>query len=393
MQLLEALLSSDVCVQLPADGQEVKAHLSAAQVAKVFTDHVPGVRNFLFRQQRGQHVLKFLQVAYAEGWSAFRGTSLDHHLKWLMRLIVHYGHGGKPGAGQYLSDVAEAFMDCQAVQARVVERIGLKIRGVTTTFRGLVIALVGEYKTMAVKMLAAERISQGKAHDDATPTHYENRLTADLGQQLGLNADDVRRATLDEHARARFGKLSTFDVQAASARARELFDLEALLQALVSELNSFSAESPPESLPQLFLDWASENITQKHLVFDEETCTRIDVDRVLAMGVLEMLFLGRLVVHTSEVYRDVKLSDLFIPQQIEQPAEVAISNISAPLPLTDEDKVLVISNSTGQKRDGSQHGMDLVGFMMALASPLSLMAMLGNLFGAVCRTKSPEKVA
>lgn len=311
-QLVERFLSSEVQVQLPVDGEEVKAQLTAAQVAKVFTDHVPGVRKFLFRQQRGQYVLKFLQMAYKDGWSIFRGTALHDHLKWLMRLIVHYGHEGKSGAAQYLTEVAEAFMDCQAVQARVVERIGLQIRGVTTNFHGLVVALVGEYKTMALKMLAAERLMQGMAHDDATPTHYENRLTADLGQHLGLNADDVRRAELDEHSRSRFAKLRAHDeVHAAVVRCRELFDLEAFLKALVSELSSFSAASSSNSLPRLFLDWASENMTEKHVVFDEDTCTCIDVDCTLAMAILEVLFLGQLVGPADETYRGRALCDLF----------------------------------------------------------------------------------
>jgi len=289
-----------------------------------------------------------------------------------------------------LSEVAEAFMDCQAVQARVVERVGLRIRGVTTNFRGLVIALVGEYKTMALKMLAAERIAQGKAHDDATPTHYENRLTADLGQQLGINADDVRRAALDEHARARFGKLSTQDVQAASARTQELFDMEALLQALVSELNSFSASSTPDSLPRLFLEWASENMTEKHIVFDEETCTHIDVDSVLAMAVLETLFLGQLCALANETYREIKLCDLFIPQQMKQLSENSTSNTI--VYEADKDKVLVISDSAGHKC--TQDGMGLVGFLGALASPFSLMEMFGNLLlGAIWPGKSSSTVA
>lgn len=316
-QLIECLLSPQVQVQLPAESEEVPAKLKPAEVAKVFTDHVPGVGNFLFRQQRGQYVLKFIQIAYKDGWTAFQATPLHNHLKWLMRLIVHYGHEGKPGAAAYLTEVAEAFMDCQAVQARVVERVGLQIRGVTTNFRGLVMALVGEYKTMALKMLAAERIMQGKAHDDATPTHYENRLTADIGQQIGLNADDVRRAALDEHARARFSKLRPHDANLAAARARELFDLEAFLQALTSELNSFNASSAAESLPRLFLDWASEHISEKHVVFDEDTCTRVEVDCMFVMAVIEMLFLGQVDVLADETYRGHKLRELFGQHQME----------------------------------------------------------------------------
>lgn len=407
--LVERLLSPDVQVQLPACSEEVPAKLTATQVAKVFTDHVPGVQKFLFRQQRGQYVLKFMQMAYQDGWSAFRGTALHDHLKWLMRLIVHYGYEGKPGASQYLSEVAEAFMDCQAVQARVVERIGLQIQGVTTDFRGLVMALAGEYKTMAVKMLASDRIRQGKAHDDPTPTHYENRLTADLGQHLGLNADDVRRAGLDEHARARFAKLRPADAEAAAARARELFDVEALLQALVSELNSFSATSAPESLPRLFLEWASQNMTEKHIVFDEATFTHIDVDCVLVMAVLEKMFLGELTGTAHETYRGVDMERVFDAHQKESSApnctnDVVVNN-ETDLECCTNDVVIynetdsefctndvVINNETdlekandkvsmiiqSESKVSAQDGMGVIAVIGALVSSLSVTEIFGN---------------
>jgi hypothetical protein len=336
-RLVENLLSPEVQVHLPADGEEVEAKLSAAEVAKVFTEHVPGVGKFLFRQQPGQYVLKFVQVAYKDGWNAFRGTDLHDHLKWLMRLIVHYGYEGKPGASQYLAEVAEAFMDCQAVQARVVERIGLQIRGVAADFQGLLTALVGEYKTMSLKMLAAERLAQGRASDDATPTHYENRLTEDIGQLIGLNADDVRRAGLDEHARARFAKLRANDAQAAAVRCREMFDLDALLQATVSELNSFSESSVPNSMPRLFLNWVSRNMAEKHLVFDEETCTRVDVDCSLVLAIFEVVFLGELT-SADDNYRGASLQEIFVLTS-SQPSDVVVEVVdNAILPPSGENQ-------------------------------------------------------
>lgn len=421
-QLVECLLSEDTQVQLPSESEEVVATLTAAQVAKIFTNNVPGVQRFLFRGQQGQCVLKFLQIAYKDGWSVFRGTPLQDHLKWLMRLVVHYGHEGKPGAAQYLTEVAEAFMDCQAVQARVVERIGLKIRGVTTNFRGLVVGLVGEYKTWAVKMLAAERVAQGKAQDDATPTHYENRLTADLGFQLGLNASDVRRAELDEHARSRFPELKAHEMNAAAARARELFDVEALLHALVSELNSFSATSGPESLPKLFLDWASENMAEKHVVFDEETCTRVEVDCMLAMAVLEFVFLGQVGSLANETYRDTTIRDLFESAEVHETLatnapscssneeekeesaennefcssnetdtnEAAENNASTCMSnVVEAEQVLAITSSNSKVCSAAK--MSLFAIISEFSSPLNFINMLGSLYDAVFQALLPSE--
>lgn len=357
-ELVERMLSPEVQVQVPVSVEEVEAKLTSEQVAEVFTRHVPGVHNFLFRQQPGQHALRFMQSAYQDGFRAFKGTALEQHLKWLFRLIVHYGHEGKSDASQSLKEVAEAFMDCQAVQARVVERVGLQIRGVTANFHGLVTALLGEYKTVALKMLAVERIMQGKAHDDATPTHYENRLTADIGGLIGLNADDVRRAGLDEHAHARFAKLPADQAHLAAARCRELFDLDAFLQAFVSEVNSFSEQSSNNSLPRLFLDWVAQNLSEKHVVFDEDTCTHVDIDRTLAMAILEVLFRGRLVGMADEECRATKLRDIFhdsLMLPISETAQKDLMSEAQVAPCSDEDSCAVV-NSTPNLRESSQMG-------------------------------------
>jgi len=310
-QLREILLSPQVQVGAPLEAEDVPAYLSQDEVAEVFKRHVPGVEHFLFRQQYGQYSLQFMQTAYKDGLRAFQGTELHDHLMRLMRLVVHYGHEGKPGASGYLAEVAEAFMDCQAVQARAIERVGLMIRGVSSDFRGLVVSLIGEYKTWALKMLAAERLAQGFASDDLNPTHYENRLTADLGNQLGLNVMDVRRAELDVHANARFCRLGQTEADDAAARCRELFDMDALVSTFVDEVNSFCVNSPTDSLPHLFLNWASEHLTDKYSIFDEDTCMHVELSKSLALAIFEALFLGQTAAPATELHRGVPICELF----------------------------------------------------------------------------------
>lgn len=314
-RLAERVMSASVQSATPQDAEVPTARLSQQQVAAVFKRHVPGVQNFLFRQQRGQYSLNFLQVAYKDGFRAFKSTPLHEHFLGLFRLIVHYGHEDKDGASGYLVEVAEAFMDCQAVQARAVERIGLRIRGVSQDFRGMVVSLADEYKSWAVKMLAAEHLQQGVVQDDETPTHYENRLMADLGGKLGLNPADMRRARHDEHARSRFKPLNGRKAEAAMARCREHFDADAMVKAFAAEVNSFSSESPAESLPVLFLQWVSENLLEKHIVFDEETCSTVDIDVTFALSVLEVLFLGTTAAPAGECFRNAEVCYLFKAQQ------------------------------------------------------------------------------
>uniref|UniRef100_A0A7S2IR45 Uncharacterized protein n=1 Tax=Alexandrium andersonii TaxID=327968 RepID=A0A7S2IR45_9DINO len=141
--------------------------------------------------------------------------------------------------------------------------------------------------------------------------HLENRLTTDLGKHVGLDAVDVRRAELDEHARDRFPRLRGSQAAAAAARCRQLFDVEALLGALAAEIGGLAEDSSAESFPRAFLTWASEHMTDQHVLLDEETFSRIEVEQPLALAILETLFLGRPRAAAGELYRDKELQGLF----------------------------------------------------------------------------------
>lgn len=278
----------------------------------MFVAHVPGVRGFLYRQQHGVFCLDFIQEAYRNGLAAFRGTALEGHLTRLLRTVVHQGRDGRPGAAGHLAAVAEAFMDCQAVQARAIERAGLQIRGVAPDFRSAVVALVGEYKAVALRMLAAERLAAGVAFDaDGTPTHYENRLTADVGDDLGLDASDIRRARMDVHAASRFRRLAPGETPAVVDRCRELFDLDAMIKGLAAETSGLDADSASDSLPRLFLGWASESMTNLHALLDRDTQMRLEIGDSMLLAVLEVLFIGRSGSPPEELYRGEPLLGLF----------------------------------------------------------------------------------
>jgi len=65
----------------------------------------------------------------------------------------------------------------------------------------------------------------------------------------------------------------------------------------------------------LFLQWVSENLLEKHIVFDEETCSAVDIDVTFAISVLEVLFLGDTAAPAGECFRNVELRDLFKARQ------------------------------------------------------------------------------
>eukprot|EP00440_Ansanella_granifera_P004152 gb/GFBE01004504.1/.p1 GENE.gb/GFBE01004504.1/~~gb/GFBE01004504.1/.p1 ORF type:complete len:649 (+),score=158.00 gb/GFBE01004504.1/:1-1947(+) len=311
-RLQRRLLSPAVQLPMPGEATEEPLRLSEQEVEAVFERHVPGVRDFIYRQQPGVFSLKFMCGAYQEGLRAFAGTSLHKHLLWLFRRIVHDGHDDRPGASRYLREVAEAFTDCQAVQARIIEKLGLQLCGLGLDFKGHLVRLVGEYKAMAVKELAVQKCTELGGPDEYNdPAHYENRLIADLGEMVGLNQADIRQAKADSHAHQRFRPYTQPKREKAAAQLRSIFDLKALLKAFSAEVSSLGDESSTDSLPRVFIEWANEHMTQKHALLDEDTGLRVEVAEPLALAVFEAVFLGRPGCDQSEVYRNETLIGLF----------------------------------------------------------------------------------
>lgn len=302
--LAERLASPSVSLAAAVEATEEPARLSSEEVARVFISHVPGVRNFLYRDTPGQHSLQFIQQAYVNGLRKFQGTNLHGFYTGLLRLIVHHGHAGENGCAGHLCEVAEAFKDCQDVQARVIERVGLQIRGVLLDFRGHLVKLAGEYKLWALKMLAFEQTGSSNT------IHFENRCALELGDRLGLNKSDIQRAHHDEEVGRRFQRMNEPERRKLERRFRELLDVEALLRAVAAEMNSFNEDSVAESLPRQFLNWASESMAQPHLVLDD-TSSRIEVDSEMVLAILEYVFLGKTFAGGEELIQGAKIRDAF----------------------------------------------------------------------------------
>merc|ERR1712048_1557315 len=107
--------------------------------------------------------------------------------------------------------------------------------------------------------------------------------------------------------------LSVEEARAAARRCRELLDVDALVSAFMGEVNSFGPASAPNSLPNLFLSWASERLgAHAHIVFDEATLMDVRVERPLALAVLEDIFVGQPLPSRDETYRGEPLLARFI---------------------------------------------------------------------------------
>lgn len=213
---------------------------------------------------------------------------------------------------------------------------------------------------MAVMMLAYDRIERRMACDDGNPTHYQNRLTADLGDMLGLNMDDIRRARLDQHASNRFETLRGTMLSEAATRCRELFDVEAMVKAFMGEINSFSAKSPVDSLPRQFLTWAQGRLKEKYIVFDE-TAMNVEVDESFTIAAIEALFLGEPRSSAEEIFRGHKLCELFLPfreEEKQDQSEVQDSQAKQEhnnVRKTDTPPTAVTNNRAKKHKGGKRH--------------------------------------
>jgi hypothetical protein len=313
--LVDHLLSPAVQVPLPTEIPDEPQRLTEEEVRRLFVKHVPGVEKFLFRDLPGQYSLSFAIESYASGLRDYNKTPLGKHLLNLLRVVVHhcYDAPDSSSASRHLYDVAAAFRDCQAIQARTIETVGLQVLGITADFRGLVERLIGDYKKLVLTMRAMEKVALGEAVSDRNPTHFENRLIADLGDMLGLDKDLIQLAQLDFHANQRHAHLSTAERKREVVRCRQLFDFDAVLQALVAEVNRFAGDSDPQSLPALFVKWADANMNRKHkhVIFDSETCSKMEVTQPLALAVLETLFFGSPRASPEEMHGDVLMTEVF----------------------------------------------------------------------------------
>lgn len=291
VQRLAKLLASPAAqLRAPETPEEVPMRLSLPEVAKLFLDRVPGVQRFVVQGRRGHFSLKTLQAAYAQGLPA-AGERRERLLR-LLRLVVHRCHDGGAQGNEPLRELAEAFREGDAAQARAIERAAVQV-GEPADFRGRLLQLAGERKAAALRALAVESCAEQGLHGEGDAERYEQRLLRDLGDALGLNEADVQMAALDEEALARFAPLSTQERLQTTARFQELFDVEALISVVVSEVRNSDSGSPPTSLASALFRWAAERTRRAGAFHELEARLRSAMDAALALCILEVLLLGR----------------------------------------------------------------------------------------------------
>merc|ERR1719473_2224918 len=98
--------------------------------------------------------------------------------------------------------------------------------------------------------------------------HFENWISLEIGDRLGLDKADIHRAQHDEEVPRRFQPMRMKDKQHFESRIRKCLDVQAMLQAFCAEVNAFKEDSSSDSFARQFLDWAKDTISEPHIVFD-----------------------------------------------------------------------------------------------------------------------------
>merc|ERR1719420_2365696 len=116
----------------------------------------------------------------------------------------------------------------------------------------------------------------------------------------------MQRAKHDEEVGRRFARMREPERLKLACRFRDLLDMEALLKGIAAEINSFSQSSPAESMARHFVDWASQSMTQPHLLLDD-TSFGVEVESETVLVILEIVFLGRTFASDSELIHGNKV--------------------------------------------------------------------------------------
>mmetsp|Transcript_46592 Transcript_46592/g.111694 ORF Transcript_46592/g.111694 Transcript_46592/m.111694 type:complete len:390 (-) Transcript_46592:302-1471(-) len=294
--------------------EEVPMQLSLPEVAKLFLDHVPRVQRFVCQGQAGRYSLKLIQSAYTKGFASLAGTGPQRRLLWLLRLIIHHCHSQGPGSAGCLQEVAEAFTGDEAVQAAAVERVGLQVKQAALDFRGHLVKLVDEYKSMAVRDLAAEDCAKLKrSGSNCGIEHCSKQILRDFGEVLGLNQEEVESARLDDDSQARFPQLTENERTQFMARFGSFFNVEAVLGAFVTEVKKPEARSSDTSLASVFFKWAAERLSPRYALQQIEAYVCSGMDDVLALAVFEAVFFGQPAFSIDEANCEDWFRDLLCP--------------------------------------------------------------------------------
>ena len=211
--------------------------LTDKQLVDFVAGYVPNVHTMYDHSHTS--VARLIPRAYREGLPIFYSMpKLKAHLKHAMQFIfaaLYHGEANEPTKRRYVTRLCEAFTSCQPEQARVIDATYGALSGRNMGVKEQVLALVDDQKQRVLDQVVL--VIHPEAQSTRVPTlqvpHLESAYSQGVGSVLGLRSMPGAAADAD-HCKS---SVSESELRKVVATFRELFSVEDLLEAVVSDVN------------------------------------------------------------------------------------------------------------------------------------------------------------
>jgi hypothetical protein len=179
------------------------------------------------------------------------------------------------------TEFAEAYTNCQPVQARVIDTLQAEIRGVSShSLPSQLRSFVEVKREMALDHTVCHFHPGAPTQDDGNPTeqlpHLSNRYRRHLGAQVGLGGPRLEVAKNDRNAQFR---LPVPKKKALQIFWKEFHAME-VVNSLVADVNQPGTDVERRVDPELVMKWAGQEPTVAHRVFYDEATPELYGDLI-----------------------------------------------------------------------------------------------------------------
>mmetsp|Transcript_45915 Transcript_45915/g.143838 ORF Transcript_45915/g.143838 Transcript_45915/m.143838 type:complete len:539 (-) Transcript_45915:121-1737(-) len=256
-------------------------HMGPEEIRAAIVRRVPEAESWVAPRSNDTPAIEFLIKSYDSGLPAFP-SAVRKHLAEGVRLVVWAAaNPAEAGVAEARADyfarqLAEAFTNCQAVQARTIDALQAEIRGVAShSLPAQLRALVEEHREMALDRTVCHFHPYAHVTSDSSPTeqlpHLSNRYRRHLGREVGLGGARSEAADADRNASGRL----PVPRRRALARFWREFRARELLGAVVADVNQTEAEAQRRIDRDLLMAWAGSHAGVGYRIFYDESAPHL----------------------------------------------------------------------------------------------------------------------
>eukprot|EP00040_Diaphanoeca_grandis_P024895 m.137480 g.137480 ORF g.137480 m.137480 type:complete len:295 (+) comp29921_c6_seq1:505-1389(+) len=256
-----------------ATGLEMNTHvMTDAEILTLLRDNVRNVNEMRFRNSH-ECITTFIISTYRNGLRMVQGNpALVNHSKNAIQFIFSkVSEVSQHERVAHLKGICEAFMSCQAEQARVIDDIYGQISGRDKTLRDQILSLLDRFKQQTLDEVTL-LFHPGSDVSTRLP-HIQSRYRVDVGAQLGLAG--IENAKLDQHIER---SLPHGQSERYVQKFRERFPTTEFVKAVVADINQQDVDAERFILPTTLFNWAqpdnkidNQNFDSHSIFYNDET--------------------------------------------------------------------------------------------------------------------------